>query len=232
MAARGSERGVAMVLALLALLLLSAVGVALMLTAASETLIAGSFRAREAVRYAAEAGLERVLADLSLPGDWGALLDGSVRSSFTDGPPGGVRTLADGSTIDLGQQVNLANCQKTAACSAAEMNAVTADRPWGVNNPRWVLLAHAPLGALLPGSSLGPPAYVIVLAGDDPSEVDGDPARDAEAGQPGSGVIALRAEAFGPRGAFSAIDVTLARPPYNEGVRQTGVRILSWREVR
>lgn len=232
MTARRSERGVAMVLALMAILVLSAVGVALLLTSASETVIAGSFRAREAVRYAAEAGLERVLADLSLPGDWGALLDGSVRSSFTDGPPGGTRTLADGSTIDLGQQVNLANCQRTAACSAAEMNATTADRPWGVNNPRWVLLGYAPLSALLPDASLGPPAYVVVLAGDDPAELDGDPTRDAEAGQPGAGIIALRAEAFGPRGAFSAIDVTLARPTYNDGLRQTGVRILSWREVR
>ena len=232
MSARRSERGVAMVLALMAMLFLSAVGVALMLTAASETLIAGSFRAREAARYAAEAGLERVLADLSAPGDWGALLDGSTRSSFTDGPPGGARALADGSTIDLGQQVNLANCQKTAVCSAAEMNAVTADRPWGANNPRWTLLAYAPLSALLPDASLGPPAYVVVLVGDDPSEIDRDPSRDADAGQPGSGIIAVRAEAFGPRGAFSSIDITLSRPPYNEGIRQTGIRILSWREVR
>ena len=93
-----------------------------------------------------------------------------------------MRALADGSTIDLGEQVNLANCQKAAACSAAEMNAVTADRPWGANNPRWTLLAYAPLSALLPDTSLGPPAYVIVLVGDDPSEIDEDPSRDAAPG--------------------------------------------------
>ena len=230
---RRSEHGAAMVLALMAMLFLSAVGAVLMLTTASETMIAGSFRAREAARYAAEAAAERVLVDLSMAGDWNALLDGSIRSSFTDGPPGGTRTLTDGSTIDLLQQVNLANCLKTTGCSTAEMNAVTADRPWGANSPRWTLLAYAPLSALLPGASLTVPFYAIVLVGDDPSETDNDPAHDGtDPGNPGSGIIAVRAEAFGPRGAYSAIDLTLSRPPYNEGVRQTGVRILSWREVR
>lgn len=221
-----------MVLALMAMLFASAIGVVLMLTMASETMIAGSFRAREAARYAAEAALERVLADLALAGDWNALLDGSVRSSFTDGQAGGMRTLADGATIDLGQQVNLANCQKTAGCSAADINAVTADRPWGANNPRWTLLAYAPLNTLLADASQTFPWYGVVLVGDDPSETDGDPARDGDPGSPGAGIIAVRAEAFGPRGAFSAIDITLSRPPDDDGSRETGVRILSWREAR
>ena len=240
MRARRSERGAAMLLAMMATLLMTALGVALVLTSASEATIAGAYRGSEATRYAAEAAAERVLADLSLAGDWNTLLDGSARSTFVDGSPLGTRTLADGTVVDLDRQVNLANCGKTTACSSAEMNAVTADRPWGANNPRWKLVAYAPLSTLLPAGALDAPAYVAVLAGDDPSETDGDPVHDgADPANPGSGIIALRALAFGLRGAVRAIELTVSRPPgddpsagYNDRVRQTGVRVLSWREVR
>ena len=240
MPTRRSERGAAMVLALMAVLFMTALGAVLMWTTSSETMIAGSFRHGEAARYAAEAAAERVLADLSAPGDWNRLLDGSIRSTFVDGTSGGTRTLPDGSSIDLDQQLNLANCQKATNCSIAEMNAGTADRPWGANNPRWKLLAHAPLNALLPDASLNSPYYAIVLVGDDPAETDNDPTVDgADPDNPGSGIIAIRAEAFGPRGAFRAIELTISRPAgagrsgdYNDRVLQAGVRILSWREVR
>lgn len=239
MRARRSERGAAMLLALMAMLLMAALGAVLMLTTASETIIAGVFRTGEGARYAAEAAAERVLAELSVPGDWNLLLDGTARSTFVDGPPGGARTLPDGSTIDLDQQVNMANCQKASSCSIAEMNTATADRPWGVNNPRWKLVAYAPLNALAPGGSLNSPYYAVVLVGDDPSETDNDPTRDgSDAANPGSGIITVRAEAFGPRGVFRAIELTVSRPPgqgkssdYNDRA-QTGVRVLSWREVR
>ena len=79
-----------------------------------------------------------------------------------------------------------------------------------------------------------------MLVGDDPSESDNDPTRDgSDPDNPGSGIIAIRGEAFGPRGAFRAIELTVARPAgagqsgdYNDRARQSGVRILSWREVR
>ena len=107
MTARRSERGAAMVLALTAMVFIAALGVVLILTTSSETIIAGAFRTNEAARYAAEAAVERVLADLVAGGDWNAFLDGSIRSTFVDGAPGGVRTLSDGSTIDLDQQLNI-----------------------------------------------------------------------------------------------------------------------------
>jgi len=234
-----SERGFALVLALTAIMFITALGVGLMLTTSSETIIAGFFVTSEASRYAAEAALERVLADLSVAPDWNGLVDGSIRSTFVDGAPGGVRTLSDGSTIDLGQLLNMANCQKATGCSIAEMNRATADRPWGGNNPRWQLVAHAPLDALS-NATMSSPFYAVVLVGDDPSETDNDPTRDgSDQDNPGSGIVAIRAEAFGPRGAFRAIEVTVARPAgvgqsgdYNDRARQIGVRILSWREVR
>lgn len=240
MTARRGERGAAMIMAMMAVLFMTALGSALMLTAVSETMIAGGFRAAEGTRYAAEAAAERVLADLAVADDWNLLLAGLARSSFVDGAPGGTRAIPDGTTIDLGQQVNLANCQKTTSCSIAEMNASTSDRPWGVNNPRWTLMAYAPLDVLLPNASLDPSYYAVVLAGDDPAETDGDPTRDgSDPANPGSGIIVLRATAFGPRGAIRAIELTVSRPAgeggagdYNDRAWQHGVRVLSWHEVR
>ena len=228
-----------MLLAMMAMLLMTALGIGLLLTTTTETAIAGAYRTSEAARYAAEAVAERVLADLAAAGDWNLLLAGASRSTFVDGAPGGSRVLPDGSTLTLDQQVNIANCQQATACTAAAMNASTSDRPWGANNPRWQLLAYAPLNALVPGGTLDSPFYGIVLVADDPSETDGDPARDgSDAGNPGSGIISLRAEAFGPRGAFRAIELTVSRPvlsqsaDYNERAAQTGIRVLSWHEVR
>jgi hypothetical protein len=239
MALRG-ERGVALVMALIAMLFMTALGGALILTALSETIIAGGFRNAEGARYAAEAAAERVLADLSAADDWNPFLAGLVRSTFVDGAPGGTRALPDGTTIDLAEQVMLANCHKTTPCSIAEMDAATADRPWGVNNPRWTLVAHAPLSLLLPDADVDASYYAVVLVGDDPSETDNDPTRDGtDAVNPGSGIIAIRAIAFGPQGALRAIELTVSRPAgegeagdYNDRVRQRGVRVLSWHEVR
>ena len=45
------------------------------------------------------------------------------------------RVLADGRPIDLGEVVNLANCRQTAPCSSAAMDAATAERPWGAEQP-------------------------------------------------------------------------------------------------
>ena len=48
----------------------------------------------------------------------------------------------------------------------------------------------------------------VVLVGDDASETDGDPLRDGVPPSPGAGVVELRAQAFGPRGARRTINMT------------------------
>jgi hypothetical protein len=221
------EQGVAMLMAMAAMLLMSALGIALVLTTSSEAVIASNFRDSSEGVYAADAALERSLDDLRAIPDWNGVLGGAVRSTFVDGAPSGVRTLADGSTIDLGRMVNMADCSQAAACSDAEMDAVTAQRPWGANNPRWQLYAYGNLRDMLPGGTIDSPYYVTVMVGDDPSETDGNPLQDG-IGTAGAGVLALRAEALGPRGARRMVEMTVAR----SDVAQAGVRVLSWREVR
>ena len=72
------------------------------------------------------------------------------------------------------------------------------------------------------------------MVGDDALENDGNPLQDgASQDNPGSGVVAMRAEAFGPNGAHTVIEATVARPDESDsGIAPAGVRVLSWREVR
>jgi hypothetical protein len=213
-----SEKGIAMLVAMMAMLLMTALGVALVLTTSSETIIAGNFRNGQEALYAADAAVERAMEDILTVPDWNRLLDGSTQSAFVDGSPSGLRNLRDGSTIDLGQAVNMANCQKTTDCTVDEMNALTAERPWKTNNPRWKLYAYSNLRDMLPASdTINSDFYVVVMVADDPSDNDGDPTKDSQvAGNPGMGVIALRAEAFGPRGAHKVIELTLGRTDTTE----------------
>jgi hypothetical protein len=219
---RRSERGVALVLVLLAMVLMTAIGIVLVLTTSAETRIAASFRGSEQALYAADSAAERAMADLRAVADWNTVLAGGVMSSFVDGPPSGTRVLDDGTIVDLAQVANLARCQKITACSDADMNAVTEDRPWGANNPRWVPYAYGRLRDLLPAGAIDSPFYVVAMVGDDPGETDNDPTRDSPADRPGGGVIALRAEAFGPAGAHRVIEMTIAH----------GARLATWREIR
>ena len=218
----------AIIVALMATLLMSALGAALVLTTSSEALIAANFRNAQEGVYAADAALERAMDDLVSIPEWSSVLDGSMQSAFVDGPPTGVRTLADGSLLDLGQTVNMMNCRKATPCSAASLTAMTAERPWGTNNPVWRMFAYGPLSSLLP-AGIDSTSYVIVMVADDPSENDNDPLHDGHStSNPGTGVLVLRAEGFGPRGMHQVIESTLVGP----GADPAGLRVLSWRLVR
>ena len=209
---RAGEQGSALVVAMLSLMLLTALGLALMLTTASEMTIAANYRDGQEAFHAADAALERAMQDVLTVPDWNALLSGATQSSFIDGPAGGSRTLPDGSTVSLTGIANVATCGKPAGCSDAEVMTITSDRPWGSNNPRFQLYAYGPVAELMPTDTINSPFYVVVLIGDDPSENDNDPRQDGtSAGNPGSGVLTIRAEAFGPRGVHRVVEATVAR---------------------
>jgi hypothetical protein len=222
-----SESGIALIVALMMTLLMSTLAVALILTTTVETRIASQFQRAQAGLYAADAIVERSLDDLLAVANWNRLLDGTARSSFVDGPPTGTRTLVDGTVLDLAQAVNLANCHKTTACSVADMNAISDDRPWGLNNPRWKLFAYGPLSSLLGSGTVDSPYYGIVMVGDDPAEDDNDPTLDGSGANPGAGVVSVRGEAYGPGGARKTVELTVTRAQ-----PAIAVKVLSWREVR
>jgi len=225
------ELGVALVLAMMAVLLLSALGLALAAATATELMIAANYRTGQEAFYAADAGAERALSELPSVANWDLLFDGALQSTFVDGPPSGARRLADGSPIDLAEVTNAANCGKKTACSASDLTAnPTGDRPWGANNPVWRLYAYGKLTDVAPGAAASSIFYVAVFVGDDSAETDGDPLRDGTdpAVNPGSGAVALRAEAFGPRGAHRVVELTASRTD----TTGAALKVLSWREVR
>ncbi|HEY6213015.1 MAG TPA: hypothetical protein VIW45_12060 [Vicinamibacterales bacterium] len=226
-----NDNGVALVAAMMITLLMATLALVLVLTTTVETKIASQYQHTYGALYAADAIVERALNDLLGVANWNRLLDGTALSSFVDGPPTGPRTLADGVTIDLAQTLNAANCHKTGPCTIADMNAVSDDRPWGINNPRWQLFAYGPIGglpaALLGGVGVQSPYYGVVMVGDDPAEDDGDPTLDGTGSNPGAGVVLLRGEAFGPGGVHKVVELTATRARV-----AMAIKVLSWREIR
>jgi hypothetical protein len=226
----------------MAMLLMSALGIALVLATTTETIVASNYVNAAGGLYAADAIVERAMDDLLSVADWNLLLGGAVQSAFVDGPPSGTRMLVDRSTIDLAQVVNRANCTKV-SCSASDLVAITANRPWAANNPRWTLYAYGNLSAMLPANAIDATYYTVAMVADDPSENDGHPLQDGDtpclAGQnglngacnPGSGVIAIRGEAFGVRNAHKVVEATLTRTDAATP-GPTRLRVLSWREIR
>lgn len=207
----GRNGGSALLLVMCGLLAISAVALSLVLFSMTETLATSNGGRALSGLYAAQAGLERAIADLSVIAEWDQVLDGQLSSGFTDGPRGGDRRLGDGRRINLDAVVNLANCGQAAGCTPAEMDAATPDRPWGRNNPRWRLFGYGPLAAILVPSEPAAVEYLIVLVADDSSETDDDPSRDGRVASAGAGKLLVRAEAFGPDGVHRVLEATVAR---------------------
>lgn len=90
------------VVALLGLVLLGALAGSLAILAHTELLIAGNFSAAQEAFYAAEAGLQVGVDDLTGAADWDAVVSGPHLSTFVDGAAGGSRTMRDGSVLNLG----------------------------------------------------------------------------------------------------------------------------------
>jgi hypothetical protein len=228
-----SARGIALVLALLVTSFLTAIGLGLALIVMMDRLATGNLRGSVAMLYAADAGIELVVRDLSKLEDWNQALLGHARSTFTDGDPFGVRAVPGGGSVDLTAATNLLNCGVATSCTDAQMDATSRDRPWGVNNARWRLYAYGPLRSIV---QFARPAdcYLTVWVADDSREADGEPEVDAPEDEPGHGVLRVRAEAYGPAGSRRALEAEVIRlcPGATASGCQRRIRVQSWRELR
>ena len=220
-----SQRGIALLATLLVMVLLSALALSLTLVTSTEERVAYAFVTAGETFYAADAAFELAVRELALVPDWSRVLDGSVGSTAVGGeasstgwPDGRARTSTEATA--------LLTCRKT-ACTDADMDGRTADRPWGANNPRWRLFAHGPVKDLSLSGAVDSDVYVAVWVGDDPLENDGLPLVDGDeaAGpNPGRGVVTVLVHAYGIS-SRRMIEGTVARAP-------GGVRVISWREIR
>jgi hypothetical protein len=195
-----------LVIALMSLVLLSSLATSLVVVTNTEQRAAANYAASREAMYAADGALQIAARELLAVSDWNVLLASGALSAFVDGATGGLRYLGDGATLDLTAATTLANAEP---------------RPWGANNPVWRLFAFG---------WLGPRTYVVAWTADDPAETDGDPTSDGGEGNPGAGVVALRAEAFGIGGVYKVLEATVRRETDAEGMPV--IRMASWHEIR
>jgi hypothetical protein len=190
------ERGSAVIVALIATVILSALGLGLVMMTNTEGAIASNYRSGNQTLYAADAAVERVMSDILLASSWSEIVAGQVKSGFVDD------TLTP--TLPSNQVINLTTL--TSEVQAAS----DATAPWGPNNPQWRLFAYGRLSDMGSLNMVNSPEYVVVWVSDDPSEVDGNPSVDT------NGVITVLAQAIGPQGSYRTIEVTVAKTDSTE----------------
>ena len=202
------ERGAALIIALMAMMLLTALGAAVVMVSNTETRIAGNYRNSQEALYAADAGVERVVQDLLLIPRWNDILAGTAQSGFVDGTMTSAKTLPGGGHMTLCCGTNTATAQLQSETDTANL--------WGANNPQWKLFAWGPLQDMLPNSQIDSPMYLAVWVADDPADgpdiqnADGNPLVDT------NGTLTLHAEAVGPGGTRKVVEVTVARTSSTE----------------
>lgn len=202
----GEDHGAALVVVLLLLAVLAG-GLSLLLDLEDlDRLSAAADRDTSVAAHAADAALECLIQDVSTAPDWSQLLAGA-----------GVSALDDGATVVVTPWGELLDLAALTAQLQAETDGILAP---GANRPRWRLLLHGPLQALLPQPMPGASPYLVGWVADDVAEVDGDPATDA------NGILVARAMALGPRHVGQRREAVVARPP---GALPT--RLVSWRAV-
>ena len=186
------ERSIALLFTLMATLLLSAVGWALVMLTTSETAIASNYRNALEALYAADVGVEYVVQELGSIPQWSDILTGTARSSFADAAQR--PTLLDGSLLDLTQET-------------ASLQSRTDAVDWGGSNGLiWRLYAYGPMSEFL--STLEPiwdPMFIAVWVADDLSETDGNPLIDSNE------TLTLHARAYGPSNNRKIVEVIVAR---------------------
>ena len=97
----GGERGSALLPVTLVMCLFAAIVVGAAAVVRVDVMVAGHFRQSAEARYAAEAGLEVVLAELNALVTWAPVVSGSRHSSFVDGSLLGRKTVPGGGTVTV-----------------------------------------------------------------------------------------------------------------------------------
>ncbi len=211
----GSERGSVLLCALMVITLIATLGAAVTLIVSSESAVAANYHASQQGLYAADAGIERAVAELRALSTWSSVPSSATSSSDFN----------DGQSIPKGPDGSILNLAQMTIRRQAESDAVYANLP---DRPVWRLYAHAPLNRMAPEAGNVAP-YVVVWIADDGDEVDGNAAVDT------NDVVMLHAEAFAVRGGRRAIEVTILREEAMAagvpGVMRTDVSVVAWHEV-
>jgi Tfp pilus assembly protein PilX len=211
-----SERGSALIATLMVVVLLATLAAALALVISTESVTAANYVAAQQTLYAADAGIERAIAEFRLLTSWqSAPASASSSSDLNDGLS--LARAPDGRTLDLVQLT---------ARRQSESDMLYPNTP---NRPVWRLFGHASMNQMT-GDTANAPPYVAVWVADDPDDSDGDPATDT------NDVIVVHAAAFGIRGGHREVEATIRREEAMAaglpGAMRIDVRLIAWRELR
>lgn len=205
------ERGAALITALLATMLLTALGMAAVLVSNTEVMITANYRRSSEALHAADAAVELAVQDLLMVPRWNDVISGgtvgvadksSLTGSFVVGSYNVELDIPAGGKVKLCCDTTSVSWQLQAETNAANL--------WGTNNPTWRLYAWGPLESVLPTSTVDSDVFVAVWVADDPSEDDNNPMAD------GNGVLTLHAEAYGSGGTRKIVEVTVSRTSSTE----------------
>ena len=212
------ERGSALIIALMAMMLLTALAAGIIMVSSTEIKIAGNYSSGQEAVYAADAAIERVTQDLLMVPRWNDILAGNSQSAFVDGSMTAQKKLPGGGVLTLCCDVNSATGQLQAETDAADA--------WDGNNPVWRLFAWGPLSSILTDTVVDSSMYVAVWVADDPADctITDDTNGNAQAGctpdnnplADTNGTLMLRAEAYGPNGTRKVVETTVARTSSTE----------------
>ena len=172
------------VIAMMAVTLLTGLATTVVLGTMTETAIAASHGEATAAFYATEAAVEFAVSDLATA-DWDAVLSGDLPSAFVDGPPAGMRTVGR-ATIDLATATDDTNALAGALAAASP----------------YQLYAHGSFVDLVSGPAGASPFYVAVWVANLTAE---------ETGEAEARVLGIIGRAYGPSGSRRSIAVSVTR---------------------
>ncbi|MEZ5292132.1 MAG: hypothetical protein R2745_13685 [Vicinamibacterales bacterium] len=226
---RDRDRGIGLLVVLVWLSLLASAALGVALATSAEAPASGALHERVRLGRGAESAAALALASLGAVVDWRFVPTVGVASPFVDGPPG-LRPLG-AATLDLLAETSLRTCGRPAPCDDVSTSVSSVPRPWGVRNPRWRLVVHAPLADVDATAGAACACYVVAWVADDPADDDGDPLLDAPSGLAGHGVLLVRGAAFGEGGGLAEVEALVAKPCRRGVGACTGIRVQSWSVV-
>ena len=213
-----NESGSALLIAILLVLMLTAVASVVALNSRIETLVAANFRQGHEALFVARGGLARAIQDLSALADWTPVLSGTP-STFTSGAATGSRQLPGGDVVIL--------CCGPGTLTDALQQRANGGRSWGADTPVWQLYAWGAAADWLPAGRSTNPFYLAVWVADDVDDADGNPLVDS------NGTIVVHALSLGPLTARRSVEATVQHQRRPDGTPLgSGAAIVTTHESR
>jgi hypothetical protein len=223
-----SQRGTALLVVVLVMFLFAAIALGAAIVARVEVLIGERYRGAAEALFAADAGLDAVIADLRAIPDWTAVVNGTRQSALSQGLFQGSKAVPRSGSV-------LICCGPGSMAGQLAIDTQQSSLP-ARRALQWRPFLWTTLDALTPHN---PPSrlFVVVWVGNDEADTVGAGGSDT------NDSVLVRSEAVDHNGLRRIVEALVARHPrpagglYSEGspleeARLMRIHVLNWREVR